>query len=170
MMKRILYLGICLLLIGMPLATAISTPSITTFESNEKNIEQGTINIEKTGDARTTDTPPDWANGNFSGLWGYSIWGEWNIPIGTMFGYYKRNPNFGYFYAEMTNFVEENISWYLQGYFFGPFIIGSIGENESANTTLFVGIGRLNETHYHWRVMGEVGPTFFADGTYTKFE
>ena len=36
--------------------------------------------------------------------------------------------------------------------------------------TLFVGIGRINENDYHWRLMGEVGPTFFADGTYTEFE
>ena len=169
-MRKILYLGICFLLIGMSLATAISSESTTTFESNEINVEQRTIKTEKTSNIKTTDTPPTWANGNFSGEWGYSIWGTWEYPVGWMSGYYKRNPEFGYFYAEMTNFGAENISWYLQGYFFGPFIVGSIGGNESANTTLFVGIGRLNETHYHWRVMGEVGPTFFADGTYTKFE
>ncbi len=170
MMKKILYLGICLLLIGMPLATAISSQSTTTFESKEINIGQETKTIAKTGDTRTTDTPPAWANGNFSGLWGYSIWGEWEIPVGWMFGYYKRETNFGYFYAGLIIFGEENISFYLQGFIFGPFMFGSIGENESANETLFVGIGRYNETSYHWRVMGEIGPTFFMKGAYTKFE
>jgi len=169
-MKKILYLGICFLLICMPLATATSTILQTPSESNEKNIRQETIRIEKNDDTKTTDTPPPWANGNFSGLWGYSIWGEWDIPIGWMFGYYKRNTNFGYFYAGLTLFGEENISFYLQGYIFGPFMFGAISVNESANETLFVGIGRYNETSYRWRVMGEIGPTFFMQGTYTKFE
>lgn len=86
-----------------------------------------------------------------------------------MFGYYKITLKLGYFYAGFTNFGQQNISWYIKGYFFGPFMFGSIGENEYANETLFVGIGRYNESDYHWRIMGEVGPTFFMEGTYTKF-
>lgn len=49
-------------------------------------------------------------------------------------------------------------------------MFASIGENEYANETLFVGIGRYNETNYHWRLMGEEGPTFFVNGAYTKFQ
>ena len=103
-------------------------------------------------------------------LWGLDIWGEWQIPIGWMFGYYKRNTNFGYFYAGFADFEQQNASWFIQGYFFGPFMFGSLGENEYANETLFVGIGRYNDTAYHWRLMGEEGPTFFVHGIYTKFQ
>ncbi len=157
-------LGICVLLITMPITLSKST---STLKFAQRNTNIFTPEFEKT--TSPADDPPSWANGNFSGLWGFDIWGEWHIPIGWMFGYYKRNTNFGYFYAGFAEFEQQNATWFIQGYFFGPFMFGSIGENEYANETLFVGIGRYNETNYHWRLMGEIGPTFFVDGTYTKF-
>jgi hypothetical protein len=168
MKKSLLIIGICILLIGMPAIAAVSDSS-TIVRNNRANILK-IINKEDMSTTPITDDPPEWANGNFSGLWGLDIWGEWYIPIGWMLGYYKRTPKLGYFHAGFASFWEENISWYIQGYFFGPFMFGSIGENEYANETIFVGIGRYNETNYHWRLMGEVGPTFFIRGTYTKFE
>jgi hypothetical protein len=157
-------LGVCVLLITMP-ATLSKTTSTLKFAQRNTNVL--TPEFEKT--TSPADDPPDWANGNFSGLWGFDIWGEWHIPVGWMFGYYKRNTNFGYFYAGFAEFGEPNATWFIKGYIFGPFMFGSIGENEYANETLFVGIGRYNDTNYHWRLMGEEGPTFFVDGTYTKF-
>jgi hypothetical protein len=168
-MKVLICLGICFLLLGIPIAIAASNPAETTRNLKNNCATQRLFERDRTI-IEPNDDPPAWANGNFSGLWGFSIWGEWEIPVGWMFGYYKREPNFGYFYAGLVEFDADTISWYIQGIFFGPFMFGSIGENESANETLFVGIGRYNETNYHWRVMGEVGPTFFMDGTYTKFE
>jgi hypothetical protein len=168
-MKRILILiGVCILLFIMPTTLAISVPTTKLAQHNiniftkEKSVIENNIS--------PIDDPPGWANGNFSGVWGFSIWGEWEIPIGWTFGYYRRSPTLGYFYAKFAYFEEGNTSWFIQGYFIGPFMFGSIGHNESANETLFVGIGRINETDYHWRMMGEVGPTFFVEGTYTKFD
>ncbi len=169
MRNKILLFGIGVLLLGMPLATAINTSSMTNSNLAIQNPENVTAITKNAHQPQITDEPPSWANGNFSGVWGYDIWGQVQFPIGWMFGYYRHNTNFGYFYAGFAEFGHENVSWFIQGYFFGPFMFGSLGENQSANTTLFVGIGRYNETNYHWRVMGETGPTFFMDGTYTKF-
>lgn len=170
MKKIICTIVIVLLLIGMPLAIAQSSLVKTNAKTDLKGVEKDTLVDTKATLPESADDPPDWANGNFTGTWGFDIWGEFHIPVGWMFGYYKRNTNFGYFYAAFGYFNHENISWFIQGYFFGPFMFGSLGENESANTTLFVGIGRYNETNYHWRLMGETGPTFFMDGEYTKFD
>lgn len=170
-MKKLLpILVIGILLIGMPMATAISSPLKQLSQSTKKTLGNDISTFVNTKTASTKDSPPNWANGNFSGVWGLDIWGEYHIPLGWMFGYYKWSVNFGYFYAGFAFFGEPNVSWYIQGYFFGPFMFGSIGENEYSNETLFVGIGRYNETDYHWRVMGEIGPTFFMHGTYTKFD
>jgi len=170
-MKKILCtILIAILIIGMPLAIAQSNLVKTNSKTLTKSMENDTVADTKTTHPQRADEPPSWANGNFTGLWGFDIWGEVHIPLGWMFGYYKRNPNIGYFYAAFGEFNHENVSWYIQGYFFGPFMFGSLGENESANTTLFVGIGRYNETNYHWRIMGETGPTFFMNGEYTKFD
>jgi len=170
-MKNMLFIvGIGILMIGMPLATALSTSTMTYSKPVLNSIEKETSTSTNTDHSATTDEPPSWANGNFSGVWGLDIWGEYQLSIGWMFGYYKHNTKFGYFSAAFAGFGHENVFWYIQGYFFGPFMFGSLGENESANTTIFVGIGRYNETNYHWRIMGETGPTFFMNGEYTKFD
>jgi hypothetical protein len=134
-----------------------------------RTIENYISTIDNSKPISAKDTPPRWANGNFSGLWGVDIWGEFLIPIGWMFGYYKWSVNIGYFYAGFALFGEEDVSWFIQGYFFGPFILGAIGPNEYANESFFVGLGKYNETNYYWRIMGEEGPTFFMYGEYLKY-
>jgi len=163
-MKKIFaILAICMLLISMPVAMSMS-----------KTIPQPKINkkVEPQSIPTTApkEEPPDWANGNFSGVWGIDIWGEAQIPLGWMYGYYKRNVHFGYFYAAFAEFWEEEDYNYLQGFLIGPYMLGMLGENESANETAFVGIGGYDETNFYWRVMGLEGPTFFMYGEYTKFE
>ena len=170
MKKIILVIIIGILFLGMPLATAQSTTTLSVTKNQTKHLRNNQSPARVLDHPQRADEPPSWVNGNFTGVWGFDIWGEVLIPIGWMFGYYRRNPNIGYFYAAFGEFNHENISWYIQGYFFGPFMFGSLGENESANTTIFVGIGRYNETNYHWRLMGESGPTFFMDGEYTRFD
>jgi hypothetical protein len=167
MKKLFAVLGTCILLTVMPATLAISSPTLKLVQRNINIFTNENTNIKDISLA--ANKPPRWANGNFSGIWGLDIWGEWHIPVGWTFGYYNRNPKLGYFYAGFATFEEENASWFIKGFFFGSFMFGSIGENEYANETLFVGIGRINETDYHWRMMGEVGPTFFVDGTYSKF-
>ena len=168
-MKKLLFvIGVCFLLAAMPISISVSTPAFKLGSRLNKILENETPEIIE-GPFLPTDDPPEWANGEFSGVWGLDIWGEWHIPAGWMFGYYKRDTNWGYFYAGFADFEVENATWFIQGYFLGPFMFGSLGENEYANDTLFVGIGRYNETDYHWRLMGEVGPTFFVEGEHTKY-
>ena len=167
MKKLLVVIGICFLLTAMPATIAVSTPKLKTIQRSVNVLSQQQSENEK--NTSPADDPPGWANGNFSGLWGLDIWGEWHIPVGWMFGYYKRTPKFGYYYAGFADFGQTNASWFIQGIFVGPFMFGSLGENEYANDTIFVGIGRIENNEYHWRLMGEEGPTFFVDGEYTEF-
>ena len=73
-MKKIcVILGICILLVGMPVAMPlkISAPQ------HRIGTQENTITHPK---QTPVEDPPDWANGNFSGVWGTDIWGETQIP------------------------------------------------------------------------------------------
>jgi len=161
---------ICILLLALPMTTAISSPLNQLFKPNNKALNFEIKTFEDTKEISTKDSPPKWAKGNFSGEWGLDIWGEYHIPLGWMLGYYKLSMNIGYFAAGFNFFGEYDISWFIQGFFFGIFMFGSMGENEYTNQTFFVGIGKYSENKYHWRLIGEHGPTFFMRGTYTKFD
>ncbi len=145
------------------MTTAIPLPVKQLSKTIEKTIFNDITPFKK-------DSPPSWANGNFSGVWGLDIWGEYHIPLGWMFGYYKLGVNIGYFAAGFNFFGEPDLSWFIQGYIFGIFMFGSMDANEYTSQTFFVGIGNCNETNYHWRVIGEEGPTFFMHGKYTIFD
>lgn len=168
MKKTITIMIVCVILFCLPLTSALSL-SDTPLSEKQATITP-TTPYQPTA---TLDTPPDWANGNFSGIWGLDIWGETLIPLGYLYGYYG-NMRLGVFLGEFGGFWEENASGYIRGVFFGPFMFGGLGNISNAGTyeneTLFVGIGRYNETDFKWRIMGETGPTFFMKGTYTKFE
>jgi hypothetical protein len=147
----------------MSITTALSQPV------DQQSVSTGYILSNKITKVKL-DTPPTWANGNFTGVWGLDIWGEYNIPLGWMFGYYKLSIDIGYFAAGFNIFGEPDISWFIQGYIFGIFMFGHMGENEYTDETYFVGIGNCNKTNYHWRILGEEGPVFFMDGKYTVFD
>ena len=167
-MKKLLFvIGVSFLLAAMPITLSVSTPTQKLGSRLTKILNNQRSEIEEI--SLPAYDPPEWANGEFAGIWGLDIWGEWHFPAGWMFGYYKQTTSWGYFYAGFADFGVENATWFIQGYFLGPFMFGSLGENEYANDTLFVGIGRYNETDYHWRMMGEVGPTFFVEGEHTKY-
>lgn len=163
MKKLVAILGICILLIGMPAAMSVSI-SIP----QKKLISRENPELAPT--TSPTEDPPNWANGNFSGVWGIDIWGEARIPLGWIYGYYRRTVRFGYFYAAFANFGDENDTNFIKGLIVGPFMFGSLGSETSANETIFVGLGGYNETHFYWRIMGRTGPTFFMYGEYSKFE
>ena len=147
----------------MPITTVISKPINQNLESIEVNSFNNILSVKK-------DTPPAWANGNFTGVWGLDIWGEHNIPLGWMFGYFKLSIEIGYFAAGFNIFGEPDISWFIQGYIFGIFMFGNMGKNEYTNQTYFVGIGKCSKTNYHWRIIGEEGPVFYMEGKYTMFD
>ena len=163
MKKFVAIIGICILLIGMPAAMSVS------ISTQQKKLTSREC-PESTPITTPTEEPPNWANGNFTGVWGIDIWGETQIPLGWVYGYYKRNVNFGYFYAAFADFWDENETSFLQGLIVGPFMFGSLGSEASANETVFVGLGGYNETHFHWRIMGMTGPTFFMYGVYSRFD
>jgi hypothetical protein len=163
-LKNLLLLAVIgTLLIGMPITTGISQPP----SYHSKSIENLLFN-NKT--AEKMDIPPTWANGNFTGVWGLDIWGQHEIPLGWMFGYYKLSIDIGYFAAGLNIFGEPDISWFIQGYIFGIFMFGHMGENDYTNETFFVGIGKCSKTNYHWRIIGEEGPVFYMEGEYTVFD
>ena len=147
----------------MPITTAISAPSFKESKSLENILFNNQI-------PEIRDIPPNWANGNFTGSWGLDIWGEYNIPIGWMFGYYKLSIDIGYFAAGFNVFGDPDISWFAQGYIFGIFMFGHMGGNDYTNETYFVGIGKCDTNRYHWRIICEEGPVFYMDGEYTVFE
>jgi len=154
---------VCILLFGMPIITAISQPVNQHLESMEYILINKISPVIK-------DTPPNWANGNFTGVWGLDIWGQHKIPLGWMFGYYKLSIDIGYFAAGLNIFGEPDISCFIQGYIFGIFMFGYMGKNDYTNETYFVGIGKCNKTNYHWRIIGEEGPVFYMEGKYTVFD
>ena len=133
MKKILLTLGICFILVAMPAMTANSM-----IRTNNPRIKTLISDVEK--QIPIIDNPPGWANGVFSGDWGLDIWGQWHIPIGWTHGYYNRAPNFGYFNAVFAKYGEENATWLIKGFFFGPFMFGSFAENEYA---LGLGINHL---------------------------
>ena len=168
MKKTLSILIICGILILTPLTSAAVLP-------DSKISEKQTMHVQNTPQQQTPilEDPPNWVKGNFSGYWGLDIWGETQIPLGYLYGYYG-NMRLGFFLGEFGYFWEENATGYIRGGFFGPFMFGGIGNISNVGTyeneTLFAGIGRYNETDFKWRIMGETGPTFFMKGTYTKFE
>jgi len=151
------------------MTNALSPPNKQFFKPMEKNIRNDISIFENTGSNSIRDIPPNWANGNFSGVWGLDIWGEQHIPLGWMFGYFKLSINIGYFAAGLAFFGETEISWFMQGYIFGLFMFGYLEKNDFTNESFIVGIVKTNETDYYWRVIGEEGPTFFMTGKYTIF-
>ena len=172
-MKKILIIGVCLLIMSMPLVSALSLPrlrsrSITTFETFNSFDEEEI---------------PTWATGNVTGKWGIEIINETSeeniIELGNITGYYS-DRYVGLISGKIEPYENESNATYFEGIFLGPFILGRIGElkinieeigyYKNYNETIFVGIGEMNETEYHWRVLGLKGPIFYWDGEFQKFE
>jgi hypothetical protein len=113
-------------------------------------------------------TPPDWATGNFSGIWGINVVGQPFPPAGWLAGYYS-NMGIGRFVGVFALFNATNVTGYIGGILLGPFMLGIVGNSTTKNQTFFVGLGGANQTHFYWRIMGFVGPTFYMYGIYTPF-
>ena len=161
-MKKILsILGVCFLLIAMPAITAVPLQSIQTPSIS-------TTYKEKITEHREPIKPldiPEWADGNITGLWGLNVLGKPLTPVGWLFGYYGGLQ----FAAAFWEFNETNISGFIGGLHLGPFLLGKIVFPDE-NETLFVGLGGTNETHFYYRLMGIIGPTFYIYGIHLKFE
>jgi hypothetical protein len=160
MKKILLILGICFL-IGLPATSGLSIPQLRSLGSDNKLSD-------------ADDDPPIWAAGNFSGDWGVNIWGHDWFSFGEFSGYYStgflQNSRLSFFQIEYKEEGNEN-GTFLEGLFFGPYLLGESTDMETGNTSYFVGIGGYNETscEFRWRIMGLYGPTLYMRGTYEEF-
>ena len=154
-MKKILaVLGICILLAIMPTMSAVSHQKVDTIETQ-----------------MPTDTPPEWATGNFTGEWGLSVLGVPFVPLGWIEGYYAQSGILGRYEGYFAEFNVTNATGKIAGFMLGPFMIGGVQDIATGNGTWFVGIGGVNETQqFYWRLTGILGPNFYIYGTYTEFE
>ena len=115
------------------------------------------------------DDPPEWANGNFTGVWGLTLLGVPLAPVGWISGYYE-NIGLGRFAGVFAEFNQTNATGALIGMMLWVFFIGGVGSLATENGTYVAGIGVANETHYYVRLHGIIGPSYYIHVEYTKFE
>jgi hypothetical protein len=160
-MKKIVIMTfvICIVLSSMSSATTLP------LQKNNKIqqlLPQATTTMEN-------QTPPDWAKGNFSGVWGITVLGVPAAPSGWITGYYQ-NIGFGKLEAVYADFNHTNATAYLNGFMVWIFFLGGTGNLPTGNVTWVTGIGVANQTHFYWRINAIIGPSFYIHCQYTKFE
>jgi len=171
-MKKKLFLPlICILIISMPVISAIQTTKINRIGSFFGKIKPN------------EEDAPYWAEGYINGTWGLRelvLFKMVEIPIGNISGYYGRI--IGLIYAFKGNIYPKwnpSKSTNISAIFFSDFLFGSIGDINltkddepfiETNQTIFVGIGDQNVSCFNWRIMGKTGPTFYLKGNFSKFE
>lgn len=148
-MKKILLLAICLMLVGIPITSGLQ------LEKQIYQIPEQTAPIP--------EDIPQWAIGNFTGVWGLNINGQPTDPIGLIAGYYGTYR----FVGIITNSTAPN-GW-IAGFTFRSFLIGRVGNLSGENTVPVIGIGIRNETGFYYRVMSFFGPTIYIAGIYHPF-
>jgi hypothetical protein len=159
-MKKILMtIGVCLLILGMSTTTALPLQKAQHLQTHIQ---------EPTTHTLINDTPPDWANGNFTGVWGVNILGIPLAPLGWIEGYYQ-NIGLGQLYGEYAAFNITNATDYVSGIMLWIFFLGKAGNLATGNGTFVSGIGIANETHFYWRINAIIGPSFYIFCEYTKF-
>ncbi len=157
MKKLILITFIFLLFVGIPITSAISIEGA----SNIQNI----IPIKNRPNISTLEDIPEWAIGNFTGVWGININGEpYEDPLGLVLGYYGKR----FFAGVVTNTTAPN-GW-IWGIRFSVFMVGMVANIDGEQKAPIVGIGLWNEKNFYYRIMGIIGPTFYIAGVYHPFE
>lgn len=151
MKKEIIILGICSLFICMPLTVA------SPFYYNPM---------------LTVDDPPEWATNYFLGYVGVTDSnGSPQIPAGYIIGYCEDDFK-GQFAGIIA--VEESEDpepvGFLAGYIIGSFLLGIISNLSTDQQTFMVGLGMRNETHFYFRLMAIIGPTYYMAGIYSPIE
>lgn len=163
MKKILIILGICFLLIVMP-AMTVKPMKLT---NNVQSIKSILPDIKKP--FPVLDDPPEWANGNFTGIWGVTIFGVPTPPIGWISGYYQEI-GLGTFAGVFAPFNEINATGAIVGYMLWIFFMGGVQSIATGNGTYVAGIGVANnETHYYMRLHGILGPNYYMYVEYTRF-
>jgi hypothetical protein len=159
-MKKIaVSIGFCCLLFLFPITTALPIHPIIS----------GTQIINPSPQIYKIDDPPGWANGNFSGVWGITLFGVPLDPAGWIVGYYE-NIGFGQLDAVYGTNNEANASSFLRGYMLWIYFLGFAGSIQTGNGTWVMGVGTANETHFYCRINAIIGPSFYIICQYTPFE
>jgi hypothetical protein len=151
MKKELIIIAICSILLFMPISMALPV-----YNNNMISL----------------DDPPDWASNYFVGYVGVTNQsGGPQIPAGYIIGYVE--DDFKGKYAGIIA-VEENEDpepvGFLAGYIIGPFLLGVISNISTDQQTFMVGLGMRNETHFYFRLMAIVGPTYYMAGIYSELE
>jgi hypothetical protein len=158
MKKNVICVGVCCLLLLSPIALCASIqktdPSKQIMPLNQPII--------------TSDEPPTWAKGNFSGVWGVTVLGAPLPPLGWIQGYYQ-NIGFGKLDAVYADFNHTNATSYLRGFMLWIFFFGGAGNLAGGNTTWVSGIGVANNSSYYCRINALIGPSFYILVNYTAF-
>jgi hypothetical protein len=153
-MKKLIIFGLIFLLVaGIPVTSAISAEK-TTFIKNHMDEQP----------VQTLNDIPEWAIGNFTGVWGLNLDGEPQEPIGFVLGYYGNHR----FAGVITNTTAPN-GW-IWGFRFNIFMIGIVTNINAEQKVPIVGIGVWNNEQFYYRLMSIVGPTIYIAGVYTLFE
>ena len=160
MLKKAIIIGICCLLLFVPVTSGFVTPA------QQQYLPQKLI---RPIPLQTLEDPPEWANGNFTGVWGLNILGIPTPPIGWIVGYYE-NMGLGRFVGVFAEFNVTNATGGLIGMMLWVFFIGGVGSIATGNGTYVAGIGVANETHYYVRLNAIIGPSYYVHVNYTKFE
>lgn len=161
MKKFIFVILLAVMLVAMPSIASFQVPSKNNHSIKLKNLNQQLMQ---------NDTPPDWAKGNFSGVWGLNFLGLPLKPAGWIKGYFANQPGLGRLEAEFAEFNVTNATGIIGGYMIWIFFLGFVGSAETGNGTYVAGIGVANETHFYWRLNAIIGPSYYIHCEYTKFE
>ena len=114
-----------------------------------------------------SDTPPDWATCSFVGVLGVTDqMGKPLPPSHAVVGYCQDNFK-GRLVGAIAELNEKEPVGYIGTYVIGRFLLGKMGISNE-NQTLIIGIGGRNETHFYFRTMAIVGPTFYVTGIYLQ--
>jgi hypothetical protein len=130
------------------------------------SLVSGTASKEK-----TSQSPPDWAKGSITGFWGPNIIftllpTHLSPKNGAIKGYYQEK-GIGKITLEGLS-MDESISWWnLNGYVFGPIMIGKIYTQEWGERG-FVSIGFHTSNYFHRSITGiGNGPLISVTGEYS---
>ena len=156
--KIVLCVSICSLLLLTPLALGVSIQK-TTPAQQSVTPQQPTI---------LSDDPPEWAKGNFSGVWGITALGIPLPPAGWITGYYQVI-GLGQLDAVYAEFNDTNATSFLRGIMLWIFFLGGAGSLATNKTTWVSGIGVANDTAFYWRINAIIGPSFYIFCNYTAF-
>jgi hypothetical protein len=161
MKKLIIVMGICFLLVGMPTMTANPTEKIR----HTRTIFPATSTVSRDNDASS-----DLILYNFSGVWGLTLLGVPLPPTGWVEGYFTNRPGFGRLEAGFAEFNVTNATGQIGGFMLWVFFIGGVQSVETGNGTYVAGIGTYNVTHFYWKLNAIIGPNYYINCEYSKFE